>query len=107
MPNLRQTAGRSNHRLSSTKMYTCTSPATIAATTAMRGMTGSWHGRHRSGSAAGGGPQGAIQVRDQVRHVLDADRQADDVRAGARRQPLLVGELSVGRRGGMQDEAPG
>ena len=50
------------------------------------------------------GTQRLIQVGDQVLDRLDPDGQADHVRAGAGGDPLLVGELAMGRRGGVEDQ---
>ena len=49
--------------------------------------------------------QRLLQVGDDVGLVLDADRQAHDVRPGTRRRALLVGQLPVRRRRRMDDEA--
>ena len=46
-----------------------------------------------------------IQIPDQVVGRLEADRQADDVVAGPRGDALLVGELPMGGRGRMQNQA--
>ena len=58
----------------------------------------------RTGSCA---RQCFVQIADQVVGALQADREAHDVGAGAGGFALLVGELAVGRRGGVQDEAAG
>src|SRR5262245_13734352 len=48
--------------------------------------------------------QRLLDVGDDVVLVLDADRETHDVRPGARRGALLVGELAVRGRGRMDDE---
>src|SRR5690349_13134695 len=51
--------------------------------------------------------QSLLQVGDDVLHRFDAYRQADHVGAGAGCDPLLVAELAMGRRGGVDDQALG
>src|SRR6185312_7447457 len=51
--------------------------------------------------------QSLLQVGDDVLHLFDAYRQANDVRPGAGGDPLLVGELAVRGRGGVDDQALG
>ena len=51
--------------------------------------------------------QRLLEVGDDVGDVLDADREADDVRTGAGGDLLLGGELAMGGRGGMNDQALG
>src|SRR6185437_3781739 len=45
--------------------------------------------------------QSLLQVGDDVLHRFDAYRQANDIRAGPGGDPLLVGQLAVRGRGGM------
>ena len=49
--------------------------------------------------------QRLIQIPDQIVDRLEADRQAHDVIASPRGDSLLVGELPVRGRGGVQDQA--
>ena len=56
------------------------------------------------GLAAG---EGLVEVADQVFGAFEADRQADHVGAGAGCQALLVAELAVGGRSGVQNQAAG
>ena len=48
------------------------------------------------------GPQGLVEVRDDVFYVFDSDREADVFRADARRRLLLAAQLLV-RRGGRMN----
>jgi hypothetical protein len=47
--------------------------------------------------------QRLVEVADQIVGGFEADRQADHVVAGAGGNPLLVGQLTVRRRRGMQN----
>ena len=51
--------------------------------------------------------QRLIQVGDDVGRVLDADREAHHIRAGARLRLLLVGKLAMRGRGRMDDQRAG
>src|SRR5581483_4150489 len=51
--------------------------------------------------------QSLLQIGDDVLCRLDANRQADHVRTRAGRHALLVGELAMCRRSGMDDQALG
>ena len=64
-------------------------------------------GRGRPPSQELDSGQRLLEVGDDVGDVLDADREADDVRAGAGGDLLLGGELAMGGRGGMNDQALG
>src|SRR5271169_6479515 len=48
-----------------------------------------------------------VEIADQVLGGFEADREANDVGGGAGRQALLVGQLAVRRRGGMQNQTAG
>src|ERR1700746_2666787 len=48
-----------------------------------------------------------VEVADQVFGTFEADRQADYVGRGRGRLTLLVAQLAVGRRGGVEDQAAG
>ncbi len=58
-------------------------------------------------ATARSGPQRLLKIADQIVRRLKPDRQADDVGAGAGGGSLLVGELAMGGRGRVQDEAAG
>src|ERR1700730_4904591 len=73
-----------------------------------------------SGPAPGPGPTGGarrplrlgaaerlVQVPQDVLHVLDADRDADQLGPDARGPQLLVAQLLVGRRTGVDDQLLG
>jgi hypothetical protein len=59
--------------------------------------------QHRAGLSG----ESLVEIADQVFGAFEADRQADYVGAGAGSLALLVGELAVGCRGGVQDQAAG
>src|SRR5262249_48346542 len=48
-----------------------------------------------------------VEIADQIVGGLETDRQTYDVGSGAGRLALLVGQLTMRRRGGMQDQAAG
>jgi hypothetical protein len=54
-----------------------------------------------------GGGERLVEVGDDVVDGLEADRQTDDVGAGAGGDALRLGQLAVRRRGRVQDEAAG
>src|SRR4029079_3359682 len=47
-----------------------------------------------------------VEIGNDVRHVLDADRETDDIGTGPGGLPLLLGELAMGGRPWMDDQAP-
>src|SRR3954471_21572876 len=51
--------------------------------------------------------QSLLQIGDDVVSRFDPYRQADHVGTGAGRHPLFVGELTVRRRGGVDDQTLG
>jgi hypothetical protein len=63
--------------------------------------------RDEDGIGLGERTEGLVDVGDDIVHVLDADRQPHELGCDARRLQLVVRELGVGRRGGVDDERLG
>ena len=56
-------------------------------------------------SLGGRGRQGLIEVGDQVIYVLNPNRQAHNIWPGTRRNLLFLGQLTMGCRGRVNDQA--
>src|SRR5215204_7653073 len=68
-------------------------------------LTGwSWHPSPWSSCSSSRGREGLVEIVDDVLNILDADGQPHNPRQDAGVDELLLGELRVRRRGGVDDE---
>src|SRR5262249_24109557 len=77
---------------------------TVQLRDSLQDLFGTLQERRRRGLSSGRA-QRLIKIRDDVVDGLQADRQPHDVRTGACRHALVLGQVAGGGRRGMQDQA--